>query len=107
MGCNMGLFDNLKAQAMQLADQLGLDDKLADGLENLVDKLEGFQSQGKLDDIAQNALASFKPALEKFKATDELEALLEKAKDFVEKLSTADLPGNLEEIVTKVKGYLK
>lgn len=103
----MGLFDNLKAQAMQLADQLGLDDKLADGLENLVDKLEGFQNQGKLDDIAQNALASFKPALEKFKANDELEALLEKARDFVEKLSTADLPDNLEEIVAKVKGYLK
>ena len=38
----MGLFDNLKDQALQLADQLGLDDKLADALEGLVDKLEGF-----------------------------------------------------------------
>ncbi len=103
----MGLFDNLKDQALQLADQLGLDDKLADALEGLVDKLEGFGSEGRLDDIAQNALASFKPALEKFKANDELEALLEKAKDFVEMLSAADLPGNLEDVVAKVKSYLK
>lgn len=103
----MGLFDNLKDQAMQLADQLGLDDKVADALENLVGRLEDFNKEGKLDDIAQNALVAFKPALEKFKANDELEALLDKARDFVEKLSKADLPGNLEEIVAKVKGYLK
>ena len=103
----MGLFDNLKDQAMQLADQLGLDDKVADALENLVEKLEGFRTEGKLDDIAQNALSAFKPALEKFKANDELEALLSKAKDFVDDLAKADLPGNLEEIVAKVKEYLK
>ncbi len=103
----MGLLDNLKDQAVQLAGQLGLDEKLTETLETLVSKLEAYGKEGKLDDIAQNALTAFKPALEKFRASDELEALLDKAKDFIDKLSKADLPDELEKIVTKVKSYLK
>ena len=104
----MGLLDNLKKiNVGELADKLGLDDKVADVLETLVDKLEELNKNGKLDDIAQNALTAFQPALAKFKKSNELDALLDKAKPFLEKLSKADLPGDLESIVAKAAKLLK
>jgi len=104
----MGLLDNLKnIDVAGLADKLGMDDKVADVLENLVDKLEALAKDGKLDDIAQNALTAFKPALAKFRKSDELDALLDKAKPFLEKLSKADLPGELESIIAKASALIK
>ena len=104
----MGLLDNLKnINVGKLADQLGLDDKVADVLENLVDQLEELAKDGKLDDLAQSALTAFKPALARFKKSDELDALLDKAKPFLEKLSKADLPGDLENLVGKAAKLLK
>lgn len=103
----MGLLDHLKKIDIgELAGTLGLDDKVADVLETLVEKLEDLNDSGKLDDIARNALTTFKPALEKFKKSDELDALLEKAKPFLEKLSEADLPGDLENIAAKAAKLL-
>ena len=104
----MGLFDSLKNVAVgEIADKLGLDDKVADVLENLVAKLDDLKKDGKLDDIAQNALTAFKPALAKFKESDELDALLDKARPFLDKLSKADLPGDLENLIAKAAALLK
>ncbi len=104
----MGLLDNLKnINVGELAGKLGLDDKVADMLETLVDQLEELNKTGKLDDIAQNALTAFQPALAKFKKSNELDALLDKAKPFLEKLSKADLPGDLENIVAKAAKLIK
>lgn len=104
----MGLFDNLKnLNVGELADKLGLDDKVADVLETLVDKLEDLNKSGRLDEIATSALTAFKPALAKFKKSDELEELLDKAKPFLEKLSKADLPGDLENLIAKASAFLK
>ena len=106
----MGLFDTLKnaiPQADELLDKLGLDDKIGDVLEGLVGRLENLKEENRLDDIAQNALTSFKPALEKFRESDELDKLMDKAKDFIAKLADADLPGDLEKLVAKVKTFLK
>ena len=107
----MGIMDTLKKfapKAGQLADKLGLDDKAADVLGDLVEKLETLGKEDKLDDIAQNALKAFKPTLEKFKVDEaSLDVLIDKAKDFVEKLSKADLPGDLEKVVAKVSALIK
>lgn len=104
----MGLLDHLKnLNVGELADKLGLDDKVADVLENLVDQLESLNKDGKLDDIAQNALTAFKPALAKFQKSNELDALLDKAKPFLDKLSKADLPGDLENLIAKATSLLK
>ena len=103
----MGLLDNLKnINVGDIAEKLGMDDKVADLLENLVDKLEELAKEGKLDDIANAALTAFKPALVKFNKNDELKELLDKAKPFLEKLSKADLPGDLEKIVAKASALL-
>jgi len=104
----MGLLDHLKnLNVGELADKLGLDDKVADVLENLVDQLESLSKDGKLDDIAQNALTAFKPALAKFQKSNELDALLDKAKPFLDKLSKANLPGDLENLIAKAASLLK
>lgn len=104
----MGLLDQLKnLNVGELADKLGLDDKVADMLENLVDQLEALNKDGKLDDIAQNALTAFKPALAKFQKSNELDALLDKATPFLDKLSKADLPGDLENLIAKAASLLK
>lgn len=104
----MGLLDQLKnLNAADLADQLGLDDQIAGVLETLVEKLEDLKSSGILDDIAQNALTAFQPALAKFKKSNELDALLDKAKPFLDKLSKADLPGDLEKLIAKAAKLLK
>ncbi len=104
----MGLLDNLKnLNVGELADKLGLDDKIADLLESLVEKLEDLNKDGKLDDIAQNALTAFQPALAKFRKSEELDALLDKAKPFLDKLSQTDLPGDLENLVAKAAKLLK
>lgn len=104
----MGLLDHLKnLNVGELADKLGLDAKVADVLENLVDQLEALNKDGKLDDIAQNALTAFKPALAKFQKSNELDALLDKAKPFLDKLSKADLPGDLETLIAKAASLLK
>ena len=104
----MGLLDNLKKiNVGELAETLGLDDKVADMLETLVDKLDELNKNGKLDEMAQTALVAFKPALEKFRKSDEPDALLEKAKPFLEKLSKADLPGDLETIIAKASKLIK
>lgn len=104
----MGLLDNLKnLNVGELADKLGLDDKVADVLESLVDQLEDLNKSGRLDDIAQSALTAFKPALKKFKDSDELDALLDKARPFLDKLSKADLPGELESLIARAAKLLK
>lgn len=104
----MGLLDNLKnIDVSGLADKLGMDDKIADLLENLVDKLEELGKDGRLDDLAQNALTAFKPALGKFRKSDELDALLDKARPFLEKLSRSDLPGDLENMIAKAAALIK
>ena len=104
----MGLLDNLKnLNVADLANKLGLDDQVAGVLETLVDKLEDLNKSGKLDDIAQNALTAFQPALAKFKKSNELDALLDKAKPFLDKLSKADLSGDLENLIAKAAKLLK
>lgn len=104
----MDTLQKLAPKAGQLADKLGLDDKAADVLGDLVEKLETLGKEDKLDDIAQNALKAFKPTLEKFRVDEaSLDVLIDKAKDFVEKLSKADLPGDLEKVVAKVSALIK
>ena len=104
----MAFFDNLKEKAAGLADALGLDNQAADVLGDLVEKLEELKKEDRLDDIAQSALTAFKPALKKFKMDQvDLEGLLKQAKPFVEKLSKADLPGDLEKVLAKVHLLLK
>ena len=104
----MGLLDNLKKlNVADLADKLGLDDQVAGVLETLVEKLEDLNRSGKLDDIARNALTAFQPTLAKFKKNNALDALLDKAKPFLEKLSKADLPGDLESLIAKAAKLLK
>ena len=104
----MGLLDNLKKlNVADLADKLGLDDQVAGVLETLVEKLEDLNRSGKLDDIARNALTAFQPALAKFKKNNELDALLDKAKPFLDKLSKADLPGDLESLIARAAKLLK
>lgn len=106
----MGLFDKLKELAPQVAerlDDLNLDDKIADAMEGLVNKLEALKEQSQLDDKAAEALASFKPKLESFKdaSEDKLEDLLAGAKELVAKLSNADLPDEIEGLIAKVKAF--
>jgi len=97
----MGLFDTL-------TNALGMDDKIADAAEMLVDRLEGLKGDSKLDDLAQNALTAFKPVLAKFKVNEEtLEGLMEKAKDLIDALDKADLPDEIEGLIGKVKMFLK
>ena len=107
----MGILDTLKSlapHAGKLADKLGLDNKAADVLGDLVEKLETLGKEDKLDSIAQNALKAFKPTLEKFQVDEAtLDTLLDKARDFVEKLSKADLPGDLEKVVAKVSALIR
>lgn len=97
----MGLFDSL-------TNALGLDDKIADAADALVERLEALRGDNKLDDLAQNALTAFKPVLAKFKVDQEtLEGLLEKAKDLLNALDKADLPDELEALVNRVKAFVK
>lgn len=81
---------------------------IMDALQKLAPKAGQLADKLGLDDIAQNALKAFKPTLEKFKVDEaSLDVLIDKAKDFVEKLSKADLPGDLEKVVAKVSALIK
>lgn len=103
----MGLMDQLKNLSHSgLTEKLGLDSKVGEALEGLAAQLEELAKEGKLDDIAKNALASFRPGLEKFQSSKDLGGLLEKGKAFIEGLSKAELPDELRGVIDKIKGML-
>ncbi len=107
----MGFLDKLKQmiapKAKELGKALGLDAKTVEMLEGLVEKLDGLGEQGGLDELATNALAKFKPALQSFKANGTAaEAFLEKAKAFLGTLSKAQLPDAVKGLVQKAQELL-
>ncbi len=107
----MGFLNSIKKafapKAKEIENALGLDGKVTELFDQLVEKLEGLNVEGKLDEMAQNALTASKPALDSFKADGSaVKAFVEKAKTFVEGLSTAALPEEIKELVSKVTALI-
>ena len=108
----MGLMDKVKGlfgskQVQDIADKLGLDDAAVGVFDNLVEKLGDLFQNGKLTELAGNALNAFKPALNAFKADGSgKEDLLAKGKNLLGSLQGVELPDEISGLVEKVKGFL-
>ena len=108
MGFIAKLKEKFQGKAKEAATKLGIDDAIVTKFEELVDKLEKFEEEGKLNEAATSAVASFKEAIASFKENGlDASALLEKAKGLLGNLKDIELPDEIKGIVEKVKGLIK